>query len=66
MYTKALAKTRRACDASISVICGFLNQFSVPLLKHNLGAKPCFPQIINAVSQCIYPVLVYGELKNRF
>ena len=26
----------------------------------------CFPQIINAVSQCIYPVLVYGELKNRF
>ena len=28
--------------ASISVICGFLNQFSVPLLKHNLGAKPLF------------------------
>ena len=46
---KAAAKQARATRgqrrvaralASISVICGFLNQFSVPLLKHNLGAKP--------------------------
>ena len=35
-------RQRRAAQAlaCICVICGFLNQFSVPLLKHNLGAKP--------------------------
>ena len=52
--TRGQRRVARAL-ASISVICGFLNQFSVPLLKHNLGAKTILATPKRLRGLCFFP-----------